>query len=289
MEEKTEGSFWEKSDQQLENGYHVKFVTMRHNSPFHWHRAMELLFILNGKATVTMEGKKYRLNPLELMVMDSAQVHDTVYAMPQTMGVCIHISKNYMRRYLADIELMRFQCSLGTLLPSQKDSYNRLCQLIKELTILYFRQTPSYQLRSKAIVLQILAELVEHFGTSISESLSVSGLHKLTQMEQISHFVEEHHQQKITLQDGADELGLSKDYFCRFFKENMGISFIQYVNQVRVNHIYQDLLHTDNSIQEIMEEHGFYNQKLFYRMFKEIYDCTPVKLRQSAINNPYLA
>ena len=265
MEEKTEGSFWEKSDQQLENGYHVKFVTMRHNSPFHWHRAMELLFILNGKATVTMEGKKYRLNPLELMVMDSAQVHDTVYAMPQTMGVCIHISKNYMRRYLADIELMRFQCSLGTLLPSQKDSYNRLCQLIKELTILYFRQTPSYQLRSKAIVLQILAELVEHFGTSISESLSVSGLHKLTQ------------------------LGLSKDYFCRFFKENMGISFIQYVNQVRVNHIYQDLLHTDNSIQEIMEEHGFYNQKLFYRMFKEIYDCTPVKLRQSAINNPYLA
>lgn len=221
--------------------------------------------------------------------MDSAQVHDTVYAMPQTMGVCIHISKNYMRRYLADIELMRFQCSLGTLLPSQKDSYNRLCQLIKELTILYFRQTPSYQLRSKAIVLQILAELVEHFGTSISESLSVSGLHKLTQMEQISQFVEEHHQKKITLQDGADELGLSKDYFCRFFKENMGIPFIQYVNQVRVNHIYQDLLHTDNSIQEIMEEHGFYNQKLFYRMFKEIYDCTPVKLRQSAINNPYLA
>lgn len=288
MAEKTEGTFWEKSDQQLENGYHVKFVTMRHNSPFHWHRAMELLFILNGKATVTMEGKKYRLKPLEFMVMDSAQVHDTVYAMPQTMGVCIHISKNYMRRYLPDIELMRFQCSLDSILPPQKESYTRLCELIKELTILYFRQTPSYQLRSKAVVLQILAELVEHFGNSVSESLSVSGLHKLTQLEQISQFVEEHHQEKITLQDGADELGLNKDYFCRFFKENMGISFIQYVNQVRVNHIYQDLLHTDGSIQEIMEYHGFFNQKLFYRMFKEIYDCTPVKLRQNAVDNPYV-
>ena len=288
MAEKTEGTFWEKSDQQLENGYHVKFVTMRHNSPFHWHRAMELLFILNGKATVTMEGKKYRLKPLEFMVMDSAQVHDTVYAMPQTMGVCIHISKNYMRRYLPDIELMRFQCSLDSILPPQKESYTRLCELIKELTILYFRQTPSYQLRSKAVVLQILAELVEHFGNRVSESLSVSGLHKLTQLEQISQFVEEHHQEKITLQDGADELGLNKDYFCRFFKENMGISFIQYVNQVRVNHIYQDLLHTDGSIQEIMEHHGFFNQKLFYRMFKEIYDCTPVKLRQNAVDNPYV-
>ncbi len=68
----------------------------------------------------------------------------------------------------------------------------------------------------------------------------------------------------------------------------MGIPFIQYVNQVRINQIYQDLLHTDESIQEIMERHGFYNQKLFYRMFKEIYDCTPVKLRQSAVDNPYL-
>ena len=193
-----------------------------------------------------------------------------------------------MRRYLPDIELMRFQCSLDSILPPQKESYTRLCELIKELTILYFRQTPSYQLRSKAVVLQILAELVEHFGNSVSESLSVSGLHKLTQLEQISQFVEEHHQEKITLQDGADELGLNKDYFCRFFKENMGISFIQYVNQVRVNHIYQDLLHTDGSIQEIMEHHGFFNQKLFYRMFKEIYDCTPVKLRQNAVDNPYV-
>ena len=288
MAEKTEGTFWEKSDQQLENGYHVKFVTMRHNSPFHWHRAMELLFILNGKATVTMEGKKYRLKPLEFMVMDSAQVHDTVYAMPQTMGVCIHISKNYMRRYLPDIELMRFRCSLNTLLPSQTEAYSRLCQLIKELTVLYFRQTPSYQLRSKAVVLQILAELVEHFSSSVSESLSVSGLHKLTQLEQISQYVEEHHQEKITLQDGADKLGLNKDYFCRFFKENMGIPFIQYVNQVRINHIYQDLIYTDGSIQEIMEQHGFYNQKLFYRMFREIYDCTPVKLRQNAADNPYV-
>ena len=97
------------------------------------------------------------------------------------------------------------------------------------------------------------------------------------------------HAEEITLQDGADELGLNKEYFCRMFKENMGISFISYVNQVRIDHIYQDLIHTDDSIQEIAERHGFYNQKLFYRMFKERYDCTPVKLRKIARDNPYLA
>ena len=107
-------------------------------------------------------------------------------------------------------------------------------------------------------------------------------------MEQIYQYAEHHHAEELTLQDGADLLGVSKEHFCRFFKENMGISFITYVNQVRIDHIYQDLIHTDDSILEITERHGFFNQKLFYRMFKERYDCTPVKLRKLADRNPYL-
>lgn len=42
------------------------------------------------------------------------------------------------------------------------------------------------------------------------------------------------------------------------------------------------------SLQEIMEQHGFYNQKLFCRMFKERYDCTPRGLRGLAVDNPYV-
>ena len=34
--------------------------------------------------------------------------------------------------------------------------------------------------------------------------------------------------------------------------------------------------------------HIFFNQKLFYRMFKERYGCTPVKLRKIAKENPYV-
>ena len=88
--------------------------------------------------------------------------------------------------------------------------------------------------------------------------------------------------EEIILEDAALELGLNREYFCRMFKKNMGISFISYVNQVRIDHIYQDLIHTDDSILEITERHGFFNQKLFYQMFKERYQCTPVKLRKIA-------
>ena len=50
-------------------GFDIRFVTMDHNSPFHWHREMEILYILNGHATVHMEGEEYELNPLDAAVM----------------------------------------------------------------------------------------------------------------------------------------------------------------------------------------------------------------------------
>ena len=73
-------------------GFDIRFVTMDHNSPFHWHREMEILYILNGHATVHMEGEEYELNPLDAIVMDYARIHEVIYALPQTMGICIHVS-----------------------------------------------------------------------------------------------------------------------------------------------------------------------------------------------------
>ena len=85
----------------------------------------------------------------------------------------------------------------------------------------------------------------------------------MERLEQICMYVDHHYREEMTLQEAADELGLNREYFCRFFKQSTGSSFMRYVNQVRLNYIYQDLLHTDDPVQEIMERHGFFNQKLF--------------------------
>ena len=60
------------------------------------------------------------------------------------------------------------------------------------------------------------------------------------------------------------------------------MSFLQYVNKVRVSHIYQDLIRTDIPVGELADQNGFSNQKLFNRTFKEIYGCTPREARQEA-------
>lgn len=272
----------------LDRGFQTEFVTMEFNASPQWHRNLEILYILTYHAVVGMDGKKYCLEPLDFIVIDSGKVHDVVCGMPRFMGICIRISKKYMRKYIPDLELLKFSCNSESITEETQEAYMKICGYMKELTVLYMENRQSYALRCNGIVLEILAELVDHFSEPMAESMSVTDLGKFSRMEEICNYVEDHYMEAISLQDAAETLGLNKDYFCRFFKHNMGISFINYLNRVRISHIYQDLIHTDESIQEIIERHGFLNQKLFYQKFKEIYGCTPRELRRVTKDNPYI-
>ena len=78
----------------------------------------------------------------------------------------------------------------------------------------------------------------------------------------------------------AGLLGFGKEYFCRFFKKNMGMPFGRYLNEVRVSKIHHDLLYTDLPIADLMERHGFLNSRLFYETFRNIYGCRPLQIRK---------
>ena len=96
MEEKREKICYENTKVPDDRGFQIRLVTMAHNTPLHWHREMEILYILNGNAQVTLDGRSHYLGALDLMVIDSSQFHDVIYALPQTMGICIHVSKEYL-------------------------------------------------------------------------------------------------------------------------------------------------------------------------------------------------
>lgn len=279
---------YETVDLKNDLGFDIRFVTMSHNSPFHWHREIEILYILNGHATVNMDGVRHELNPLDAIVIDGSKIHEVIYQLPQTMGVCIHISRKLISRFLPENEIMTFRLAGDQITENDKDAYSEICQCLKEIVVLYVNQKKTYQLQSTSLILRVMAILIEAFSEKITENDSEVKVSNIDRLSQVCDYVEHNYTEEITLQEVADELGLNKEYFCRFFKNNTGTTFINYVNQVRINHIYHEILHTDDSIQEIAERHGFFNQKLFYRMFKTRFNCTPREARKMARNNPYV-
>lgn len=271
-----------------ELGVHIVHVT----SPIgchslHWHEEIELLYLLNGQLDIKTDGQTYRLRKKHLTVIESCRAHSTCTSSSATMYLCVHISKKYMEKYFPEIELYQIRCIPDLLADAQFPEYLRLCQLMGELTKLYIRNVPVFLMEAEGIILQILARLIRYFAVNADPQIAGRNKLVLERIRSILQFVEDHFREPVTLADASKALGLNKEYFCRFFKKQMGISFMQYVNVVRASHVYQDLIHTDIPITKLAEKNGFFNQKQFNKVFRERYSCTPTSVRkQSPARSP---
>lgn len=251
--------------------------------PLHWHEEIELLYQLNGRSDIQIDGKKYQIQNKLLTVINSRQVHSIHTYSDTSMFICVHISKKLIEKYIPDIDLYRIYCIPDDIPDSQFPEYLSVCRQMEDLLRLYITDKPAWQMESEGIILQVLAQLIRHFSRkSAPDEIGLSSADRTSfnRIRDVITYVEEHFREPISLQDIAGHLSLGREYFCRFFKKNMGMSFLRYLNEVRISHVYRDLEQTDAPITEIAEKNGFHNQKLFNRTFREVYGCTPSAVRR---------
>ena len=253
--------------------------------PLHWHEEIELLYQLNGRSDIQIDGEKYQIQNKLLTVIDSRQVHSIHTYSDTSMFICVHISKKLIEKYIPDIDLYRIYCIPDDIPDSQFPEYLSVCRQMEALLRLYITDKPAWQMESEGIILQVLAQLIRHFSRkSAPDEIGLSSADRTSfnRIRDVITYLEEHFREPISLQDIAGHLSLGREYFCRFFKKNMGMSFLRYLNEVRISHVYRDLEQTDAPIAEIAEKNGFHNQKLFNRTFREVYGCTPSAVRRKS-------
>ena len=85
---------------------------------------------------------------------------------------------------------------------------------------------------------------------------------------------------KITLEDLARREGLSVFHLSHFIRNFLGISYQEYLAQVRLSLAVNMLSTTRKSISSIAVESGFSDIKYLNRHFQESYGCSPAEYRQ---------
>lgn len=95
----------------------------------------------------------------------------------------------------------------------------------------------------------------------------------------IKDFIERNYTSAITLNDMAAELDITPQYLATFIKQNMNMTFNQYLYKIRLSYAVRDLVNTDESITHIAFNYGFPNVSAFNRIFKQEYQKTPLSYR----------
>jgi AraC-like DNA-binding protein len=92
-------------------------------------------------------------------------------------------------------------------------------------------------------------------------------------------FINAHYQESISLQKISEQCNFSPNAFCRWFKQNLGCTFVDYVNKVRITHVCQLLISTDFPISQIASQTGFDNISTLNRLFQQKLNTSPSKYR----------
>lgn len=96
-------------------------------------------------------------------------------------------------------------------------------------------------------------------------------------------YLQTHYQaSEISLQDVANAVNLSPSYLGSLFKTALGVSYVKYLTQLRIDEAKRLLRTTDSSITVIAEQVGYPNVTNFYRHFQRQTHLTPAAFRQSA-------
>ena len=122
---------------------------------------------------------------------------------------------------------------------------------------------------------QIEKELEGVHGSTVNLA-PVKNLMVLRAKEYIDH----NYNNKITLQDVADELYVSPNYISEQFKKHTGYKFSEYILEVRMEKAAECLKDIRYSVSEVAENVGFSDSRYFSNTFRKKYNMTPTDYRK---------
>lgn len=88
----------------------------------------------------------------------------------------------------------------------------------------------------------------------------------------------------LSLDSICSAINISKYHFCRQFKQQLGVTVMQYILRTRIVLAMDELWKTDTTISQISEKCGFSSVSYFCQVFKAATGCTPLQYRKRKID-----
>ena len=247
--------------------------------PSHWHDAIEIIYLLEGNLELTIENHLYHLSAGHCALINSCMIHSTKCISGNT-GIVLQIPADFFRIYVPDFDQLHFVLNDPSDNPHQQTKLRIFKDTPQQMYLVDDIRPAGYLLRFNSLLFEILYQLYHNFAVHSFQTGDKHRQKDLNRLSDVIRYTNANYMRPISISEIAQVTFLEPKYFCRFFKKNMGITFLQFQNEIRLSHIYQDLILTDTPLNQILEQHGFTNEHLFRRVFFEHFQTTPSQIRK---------
>ncbi|MDO3412474.1 AraC family transcriptional regulator [Saccharibacillus sp. CPCC 101409] len=269
MKEKAKAGFYE-NHAALGNRYPFIFHRWELNRPgdgfaAHWHTNMELLYITEGEASVTINAETVRASRGDVVVIDSNAIHSLVCERSVTYS-CLIIDHHFCAAHGLDYTSSSFP--LKTDHPAVRQS---LEQLLAELSA----SADDYHYNiAQSLTLTLTGMLLRHALRMEHRPAEASGP-SIELVKGAIRFIERHYQEPLSIDDICNEVKVSKYHFCRLFKALTGQTVNKYVNNLRCERAKVLIAGSTLPIAECGLRSGFNDPSYFAKCYKRRFGYMP--------------
>lgn len=247
--------------------------------PNHLHRAVEIIYMLEGELMVSIENTMRKVCAGQCILVNSNVVHGTKCIVPNK-AIVLQIPIDFAKLYIPDIQKLMFVIDDPSESKIRQTKAEMFKKILIQMQIIDEIRPKGYALKFNSLLFELLYRLYHDFSIQIFKADLTQREKDAARLDKILQYTAENYSRPISIEEIAGVAFLQTRYFCRFFKKCMGLTFLEYQNELRLSYIYRDLINTEDPVSRILERHGFTNYKLFRRMFAEHFGDTPTRVRK---------
>lgn len=269
-----------------------KDISLKRNSRFnpvpeHVHSHIEINYVYSGKCPQHIDGKPVILQKNQVLLIDTDCPHSIEYLGKDDIMISILIQKSFLREHMfsqlsKDSILSRFfinaineQTDHDHYLLFHSENDRRIPLFFSELFCEFLDPSVNTNDIIFHLFYLIIAELINIYENDLTKDKETAGLMPVVSMiRYIQNNFRTCTQEKV-----AEFFHISPNYVSTLLKKYTGYTYIQLIQEQKLNFAATMLRTTTLSVTSVANESGYENISFFYKKFQEKYHCSPNEYR----------
>ena len=250
---------------------------------WHWHSGFQFCYVTSGEIIMQTVKRKVILEEGDGMFIQSQQVHKAMNRSKKAEYISLNLPIHFLglegsELYYRFMEPVLHAESVESIIIRKKDSdMAEFLAVLKTCAKKIVSENSIYSLNLLADLLLLWEELFRQISITDCSQVKRNGINK--RVQELLRYLQTNYNKKVTLQDIANHVNLSKSECSRFFKKITGETIFEYLLKYRIEKSIELLRNTDMTITEIAYETGFMSQSYYDQRFRKVKGISPLKYR----------
>ncbi|HHV13646.1 MAG TPA: helix-turn-helix domain-containing protein [Clostridiales bacterium] len=279
----------------MNNGFDIQYFDSIHpyklyiskvtHFNLHWHNYIEIFYVKKGAIRITTGDFSFNLDEGHICFIDSGIIHSVNQTNIPNEILVLQISTESTSPFHS---LQKYKFNPETYLSDLSNATLPLSELQKLLSDSYgesILKAPGYESIISSFINAIIGIMIRRYYLVFKTDDDYIAESNLQRLSHIIDYLDNHYMEKISLQQLADNLHMNYYYLSHFFKDTAGVSFQDYLNNLRVDKSLPLLADPVLNITRISYDCGFPNIKAYTKAFKEKFGVLPSEYRKAIITS----